>query len=117
MTNYDKLVSALNATGNSYDIEMEVKKIDENVGKKSAWTNGQVIGENVYYSVYTSQILDDLKAGNDYMMKEGDIMSCTVKNNNSTLSQTIKGVFYSMSSDNTYQVNATHSGIVTTTGK
>ena len=50
MDNYSKLIDTIYATGNSYDIEMEVKILDENIGKKSAWTQGTVIGENVYYS-------------------------------------------------------------------
>ena len=67
MDEYTKLVSTINATGNSYDIEMEVKVLDENVGKKSAWTQGTVIGENVYYSVYTAQIVEVLQdEGNVY---------------------------------------------------
>ena len=32
--NYEELVNALNATGNSYDIELEHKVLDENIGKK-----------------------------------------------------------------------------------
>ena len=44
MDNYNKLVNTIYATGNSYDIEMEVKVLDENIGKKSAWTQGTVIG-------------------------------------------------------------------------
>ena len=89
--NYEELVNALNATGNSYDIELEHKVLDENIGKKTAWTSSQVIGENVYYSVYTSQILDTLMGDNsrDYAMIEGDILSCTVKNTNQTISQTL----------------------------
>ena len=119
--NYDQLVNALNATGNSYDVEMEVKVLDENVGKKTAWTNGEVIGENVYYSVYTSQILEtllgnDTVPGKDYVMKEGDIIACTAKNTNQTISQTLRSVFYSISSNDTYQVGAQHSGMVTATG-
>ena len=116
--NYENLLSALNATGNSYDVEMEVKVLDENVGKKSAWTNGEVIGENVYYSVYTSQILDTLVGNNptDYLMKEGDIFACTAKNTNTTISQTLRSVFYSISSNSAFQVGAQHSGIVTATG-
>lgn len=115
--NYEELVNAMNATGNSYDIELEHKILDENVGKKTAWTSGQVIGENVYYSVYTSQILDTLMSDNkDYVMKEGDILSCTAKNTNQTISQTLRSVFYSISSNNAYQVGAQHSGIVTATG-
>lgn len=116
VANYEKLVNALNATGNSYAIEMEVKVLDENVGKKTAWTNREVIGENVYYSVYTSQILEVLLADKDYLMKEGDVLFCSAKNDNTTISQTLRSVFYSISSNNSYQVGADHSGIVTATG-
>ena len=120
VANYEKLINSLNATGNSYDVEMEVKVLDENVGKKTAWTSSTVIGENVYYSVYTSQILDSLGVGTDspkdYPLKEGDIISCTAKNTNTTISQTLRSVFYSISSNDTYQVGAQHSGIVTATG-
>lgn len=113
--NYDKLVSALEATGNSYDIEIEVKLLDENVGKKTAWTSGTTLGENAYTSVFTSQVMESLKGNQVYPMKEGDILSCSVKNNNPTLSQTFRSAFYSISSKDTYQVGAQHSGIVTAT--
>lgn len=120
MANYQKLVSVIEATGNTYDIEIEVKKLDENVGKKSVWTSGTVIGENIYYSVYTSQItdkLDDSHGGNGvYNMSEGDILSVSVKNTNKTMAQTIRNAFYSISGSNTYQIAAQHSGIVTATG-
>lgn len=119
MTNYQKLVSTIEATGNTYDIEMEVKILDENVGKKSAWTNGTVIGENIYYSVYTSQITDvltDDSGTGTYNMSEGDIFSVTVKNTNKTMAQTIRSVFYSVTGSDTYQIAAQHSGLVTATG-
>ena len=129
MYNYTKLVTTIAATGNSYDIEMELKVLDENIGKKSAWTQGTVIGENVYYSIYTSQIVEVLKdADKDgdgvgdygsngvYKMKEGDIFSVSVKNTNKTLSQTIRGVFYSISGSDVYSIAAQHSGVVTATG-
>ena len=117
--NYDKLISTINATGNGYDVEMEVKVLDENIGKKSAWTQGTVIGENVYYSVYTSQITDVIEDPNGagvYDMKEGDIFSVTIKNTNKTMAQTIRGVFYSISGSNTYSIAAQHTGLVTETG-
>ncbi len=121
MDNYSKMIGKIEATGNTYDVEMEVKVLDENVGKKSAWTNGTVIGENVYYSVYTSQIMNYISSMTDdgdgvYTMKEGDIFSVTAKNNNKTLSQTIRGVFYSMSGKGTYQIAAQASGLVSATG-
>lgn len=117
MDSYQELISAISATGNTYDVELEVKSIDENVGKKTAWTTGTVIGENVYYSVFTSQILDQLTTEGVYKMKEGDLISCKVKNTNTTISQTLRSVFYSISSNSSYQVGAQHSGIVTASGK
>jgi hypothetical protein len=115
--NYSKLVNKLNATGNAYEIEMEVKLLDENVGKKTAWTQSQVIGENTYYSVYTSQIMDTLGKDNaSYNMKEGDIFSVKVKNTGKTLAQMMRGVFYSVSGSDTYQIAAQHAGAVVATG-
>ncbi len=121
--NYEKLVTTVSATGNTYDIELEIKVLDENIGKKSAWTQGTVIGENVYYSIYTSQIIseiqDEVGGGSGKgacLMKEGDILSCTVKNTNKTLSQSIRGIFYSISGSDTYTIAAQHAGIVTANG-
>ena len=54
--NYDAFIQTLAATGNSYDVEMEVKVLDENPGKKTAQTSTDKIGENIYYSEYTSQM-------------------------------------------------------------
>lgn len=117
--NYEKLVNSLNATGNSYVIEMERQILDENVGKKTAWTNKNVKGENKHISIYTTQILEDVlndAKGNVHLMNEGDNFSCTAKNDNTTISQTFRSVFYSISSNDSYQVGAQHSGMVTATG-
>lgn len=116
MENYSDLVSTVSATGNTFDIEMELKVLDENVGKKSAWTQGIVIGENVYYSIYTSQIVEMIQQNGVYTMKEGDIFSTSLKNTNKTLSQTIRSVFYSISGSDIYSIAAQHSGVVTANG-
>ena len=119
---YSKFLSKIEATGNTYDVEIEVKILDENVGKKSAWTNGTVIGENIYYSVYTSQILNYLQdseateGSGTYTMKEGDIISVNVKNKNTTLAQTIRGIFYTMTGNGSYQISAQASGLVAANG-
>lgn len=118
LENYSKLVSTIATTGNTFDIEMELKVLDENIGKKSAWTQGDVIGENIYYSIYTSQIVEVLEDSEKgvYNMKEGDIFSVSVKNTNKTMSQTIRGIFYSISGADTYSIAAQHAGVVTATG-
>lgn len=119
MEDYTKFVNKLSSTGNAYDIEMEVKVLDENIGKKSAWTNKQVIGENVYYSIYTSQILEvltDETSNGVYSMKQGDYFSVSIKNTNQTIAQLLRSFFYSIAGKDTYQVAAQHSGMVTSTG-
>ena len=122
--NYDKLVETLAATGNSYEVEIEVQILDENPAKKSTQAKDTVIGQNVYYTVYTTQILDELREKynknnkiNEAVknLKEGDIVSVKVKNTNTTLSQQLKNAFYKITGNDSYVIAAEHAGIVTTT--
>ena len=118
LDNYNKFVQEINSTGNTYDVVMEVKILDENPGKKVTWTSGDKIGENIYYSQYTSQILEQLENGDgEYILSEGDMISVSVKNTNQTLSQMLRNFFYTISGQDTYQVAAEHSKMVTVTGK
>jgi len=117
MDKYSKFVENLYSTGNSYDVEMEVKVLDENPGKKTTQAEATKIGENVYYSMYTSQILDTISGNNKVLaLKEGDMFSASVKNTNTTLSQQLKNFFYSVTGNDTYIVAASHSGFVTANG-
>ncbi len=116
--NYDAYIQSLAATGNSYDVEMEVKVLDENPGKKTSQTSSDKIGENIYYSEYTSQIEEKLNSSpsKSVKLKEGDLISVNVKNTNTTISQMLKNFFYSISGNNTYNITASHSGVVMTNG-
>lgn len=130
---YGKFVENISSTGNAYDVEMEIKTLDENPGKKTTQAVSQRIGENVYYSKYTSQILDELNGttattstggtsgttttGNKTIaLKEGDIFSVSVKNTNSTMAQQLKNFFYTVTGNDTYTIAAEHAGVVSTTG-
>ena len=116
---YGKFVEEIAATGNAYDVELEVQVLDENPGKKTSQANSKKIGENVYYSMYISQILEqlgDASSNRILALKEGDIVSASVKNTNLTLSQQLKNFFYTVTGNNTYTIAAEHSGIVTTNG-
>ena len=117
MDKYSKFVEDISATGNSYDVEMEIRVLDENPGKKTTQVENKKIGENVYYTEYTSQIMDKLEKGESYSLKEGDFFSANVKNTNTTLSQQLKNFLYSVTGNDTYAVAAEHGGIVTVTGK
>lgn len=114
---YSKFIEAIGSTGNTYNVEMEVQILDENPGKKTTQTDRTKIGENVYYSVYTSQIEEKLEDEGVYKLKEGDIVSVSVKNTNQTLSQQLKNFFYTVVGNDTYTIAASHGGIVSATGK
>ena len=78
LAEYNRFAQEINSTGNTYSIEMEVKILDENPGKKTAQTTYEKIGENVYYTEYTTQIMEDLndaRNNNTKYLKEGDIVS------------------------------------------
>ena len=115
---YDSYIQTLAATGNSYDVELEVKIRDENPGKKTAQTSGDKIGENIYYSEYTSQVLEKIRNSNTKTMKlkEGDMISVNVKNTNTTIGQMLKNFFYSISGNDSYQISASHGGVVMANG-
>ncbi|MBR3249650.1 MAG: hypothetical protein IKF83_03005 [Clostridia bacterium] len=114
--NYSKFIQQLDSTGNTYDVELEAQILDENPGKKATQADTTKIGENVYYNVYTSQILEELGKNNIKAFKEGDIFSVSAKNTNATISQQLKNAFYRVTGNDTYQISASHSGIVTVNG-
>ena len=117
MDKYSDFVSTISATGNTYDIEMEAKIMDENPGKKTTQAVSLKIGEDVYYSMYTSQILDAIRHANSTLaLKEGDIFSATVRNTNLTMSQQLKNFFYKVTGNNSYTIAAEHAGLVTANG-
>ena len=114
---YSKFIESIGSTGNTYNVEMQVQVLDENPGKKTTQSAKDKIGENVYYSVYTSQIEDVLNNNKNYNLKEGDLFSVNVKNTNQTLAQQLKNFFYTVVGNDTYTIAASHGGMVTATGK
>ena len=110
--NYDNLVTTLAATGNSYDVEMTVQILDENPAKKATSAH-TTIGDNVYYTMYTSQVLEALPLS----LKEGDIVSVNVKNTNTTIAGQLRNFLYKVTGSNSSTIAASSSGIVTTNGK
>lgn len=112
---YSKFVEQLAATGNTYDIELEVSVLDENPGKKAVLTAKTRIGENEYYILYTSQILEQLKKNEVISFKEGDRFSASVKNTNVTISQQLKNALLRVTGTDTYQISAKSAGVVTVT--
>ena len=123
-TKYEDLQHKLDGTGNKYVINIEIKRLDENPGKKLAQANYTKIGENVYYSEYTSQIEnvlfpddpEEVGKSHNINLKEGDIIYVSVSNENKTASQTAKGSLLKIDNEDEEVITASSSGMVNTNG-
>ena len=116
--NYGKFVEQISATGNTYDVELKVQILDENLGKKASSVAMDKIGENQYYTMYTTQVLDAMNNNARALtLKEGDRISVNVKNTNTTISQQLKNFLYKVTGNDSYQISAEASGLVTVNGK
>ena len=113
----DEYKEELSALGHTFNIELEVKVMDDNVGKKSEWTTSSVVGENVYYSVYTDTIEQQVYGSSGkFPMREGYILSSTATNTDVTIGQSLRSVFYAISGKGTYQLVGSHSGVCKNNG-
>lgn len=113
---YESFLTAIAQTGNSFDVEIEAKLLDENSRKKTSEASSTKVGENSYYSEYTSQIESVLNENGVYLLKEGDIVTVSVKNTNKTISQLLKNFFYQVTGNNTYNIAASAGGVVNVNG-
>lgn len=120
LDDYDKYIQTITSTGNSFDVEMMVQVMDENIGVKTTTAEKTKIGENIYYTLYTSQLEELLNNTSNtkhrLSLKEGDRVSVTVKNTNTTIAQTLRNFFYKVAGNDTYQIAVQYAGIVTVNG-
>ena len=115
LDDYDKYIQTITSTGNAFDVELMVQIMDENIGVKTTQAETTKIGENIYYNLYTSQLESVLKDNKKHKitLKEGDRVSVTVKNTNTTIAQTLRNFFYRIAGNDTYQIAVQYAGIVT----
>ena len=124
-SDYDEFIQRLYATGNTFDIEIEIRHLDENPGKKTVITTSDAIGENLTFSVFTSTILDEIMRsdaergdGNGgYVLRTGDTIIVSVSNTNRTIAQLLRDFFYSIVGRSDHQIQATFSGMVMNNGR
>ena len=107
---YDNFVLTLASTGNSYNAEITVQNLDQNPAKKESGTT-TTIGQNVYYTMYTTQVLNSLPLS----LTEGDIVSVNVQNTNTTIAGQLRNFMYKVTGNSTGNIVAQESGIVTKT--
>jgi len=122
---YSKFISELEATGNTFDVEMKLQRLDENPSKKTAQATETVIGQNTYYSIYTTQIQDELdedrdgdgKADGVMYLKQGDMFYASAVNNSQTIAEVLKNFFYRVTGSSAFTITAEHTGMVMMDGQ
>ena len=108
---YDELVQELAATGNSYDINIEVQIFDKNpINKK-----GDVVGENTYYSIFNGDIESALNQYGEYELKQGDRIIARVVNTNVTFGTQVKNYLFSIMGKDNIAIDVSDSAFVSAT--
>ena len=116
LDDYQKYINTIVATGNSFETDILIQQLDENPGVKTTQAETTKIGENVYYNMYTSQVEEKLNSKGRITLKEGDIVSVTVRNTNQTIAQLLRNFFYQITGNDSYQIAGKHGGVVTVNG-
>ncbi len=115
-SDYEAYLKEISATGNSFDVEMELQRLDENASKKAIQSEGTVSSKSTYTTYYTTQILDMLNNNNGtLLLKEGDIITAKVTSTNTTIFQQLTK--YLGKNSTTGAIVASSSGVVTTTAQ
>lgn len=112
---YNDFLTKLYATGNTYEVQLEHKIMTVNPNKGET----DELGENLYYSVYNSTIVEGTNGVNnqeEYLLKKGDYIIATVKNTNTTMASQLKNFLYSIVGKDTYTIAGSASALVANTG-
>lgn len=123
---YQNYILSLETSGNTYDLDIELKILDQNTSKIQTIASEE-IGPNAYYSLFTSQIEDKLASSDlsddgiannsgKIILKEGDIISVTARNSSKTLSQTLKSVYYTIKGEDLHIIAGASTGIIAING-
>lgn len=115
---YNELVHKLYATGNSYDIQIEAKILDDNPRRDVTTANSEELGEYKYYSVYTNAILEKVlgEDNGEYVLKKDDYIVVTAKNTNITIATQFKNMFYKLIGKETFTIGTSSSSVVVNGG-
>ena len=122
---YEKFINSLNSTGNTYEIDMEIKILDKNTAKAVTDKDARKIGNNTYYSIFTSQIEDKIgisgqniinNSDGKLVLKQGDEISVIVRNESKTFSQALKTFYYNVTGDEIHIITGTASGTIAIDG-
>lgn len=115
---YNAFIEELNATGNTFDVELEVQVLGDNPGVKgSAGVVKNTLGENIRHSEFTTTILNKLESNEgQFLLHKGDYFIVSVKNTNITLGKQLQGFFYQVIGKESSIIDTSASALVSVTG-
>ena len=110
---YDDFVYTLSATGETYDIEIIVQRIDEDYAKKNTKNGGTSIGDNVYLTYYNTQIMESLdeSGGGEFPLYVGDLVKVNVKNISKTEAEQVESLL-NIENNDSPAITASATGLV-----
>lgn len=111
---FENLIAEIETTGEIYKVDISLSSIDENPSKKdsSKVSDHIKIGENIYYTEYTTQIEEQLeKNDGEIQLNAGDYLNVTVENVSRTLYQEFKNFLYN-NIDDKVQISGQYGGMI-----
>ena len=107
---YDNFILTLASSGEAYDVEIIVQKLDQNPAKKDSGSS-TAIGQNTYVIKYTTQVLEELPMS----LNEGDIVTVLVKRKSETWSERFMSFVWKVTGNSDKGTVAQESVMVTKT--
>lgn len=90
MEDYDAFIKEIEATGNTFDVELQIETISANAAKKVSKQDGTVQSTDNYTAEYTTQVLNKLKEG-PIKLEPGSKFSISAVATNIPISQIFNG--------------------------
>ncbi|MCL2355196.1 MAG: hypothetical protein FWC68_04950 [Oscillospiraceae bacterium] len=112
LASVEQFILDLHATANTFDIQIEVLRLDENPGKKVVITTSDAIGENLTITEFTSQIMEQLENTHRYDLDIGDTVTVSVSNTNRTMGDTLRN-FFTPGTGGSSRINASATRMIT----
>lgn len=111
----DTLKQKLATTGNTYDVNLEVSRKTDDVGKKTSWTTGTNLGEGAFFTLQGTQINEQLEKTGQFKLNTGDTLTVKVENSNVTMASSLKSAILGVTDSSKSEITATASALVTGT--
>lgn len=105
--NMDAFIQKIDSTGNVYEVEVEVQRLDQNPSKKVTQVETTKIGENLYYTEYFTFYTNMDVTRNDVTRKDvqdifniklnqGDIITVRATKTSTTIFESLRNGFLQM---------------------